>query len=77
VKHTKEASEEELERLLLQRLDRMLALGTTTAEAKSGYGLECESEMKVRGAAQAKYCCRCRRRRRCRRWQVHLLIVRR
>ena len=28
-------------------MNRMLALGTTTAEAKSGYGLECETEMKV------------------------------
>lgn len=47
VEHTKNASEKVLEELLLQRMNRMLALGTTTAEAKSGYGLECETEMKV------------------------------
>jgi imidazolonepropionase len=36
----------ELERLLLARLDRFLELGTTTVEAKSGYGLTLESELK-------------------------------
>src|SRR4029079_212204 len=40
---TRRASEEELTSLTLRRLDRMLAGGTTTAEAKSGYGLELEA----------------------------------
>lgn len=47
VRHTRDASEAELEHSLLRRLDRMLAFGTTTVEAKSGYGLECEAEMKL------------------------------
>jgi imidazolonepropionase len=63
VRHTTAATEDELERLLLQRLDRMLACGTTTCEAKSGalnllcsleqsrfcagYGLALEPEMKL------------------------------
>jgi imidazolonepropionase len=47
VRHTRDATEDELERLLLARLDRMLAAGSTTVEAKSGYGLECEAEMKL------------------------------
>eukprot|EP01129_Flabellula_baltica_P009413 TRINITY_DN3842_c0_g1_i1.p1 TRINITY_DN3842_c0_g1~~TRINITY_DN3842_c0_g1_i1.p1 ORF type:complete len:422 (+),score=101.73 TRINITY_DN3842_c0_g1_i1:1-1266(+) len=46
VRHTRESSEEELRELLVQRLDRMMKSGTTTAEAKSGYGLDLESEMK-------------------------------
>lgn len=44
VRHCKEASEEELARLLKQRLDRMLKLGTTLVEGKSGYGLELQTE---------------------------------
>ena len=40
------ASEESLLALLLTRLDRFLALGTTTVEAKSGYGLCLEDELK-------------------------------
>lgn len=43
---TRRASEEELAANTLRRLDRMLACGTTTAEAKSGYGLELETELK-------------------------------
>lgn len=35
------------------RLDLMLALGTTTVEAKSGYGLETESELKTLHATAA------------------------
>ena len=31
----------------MQRLDRMLRFGTTTIEAKSGYGLEVEAELKL------------------------------
>src|SRR4029079_3618864 len=36
----READEDELVRLVHRRLDRMLVHGTTTAEAKSGYGLD-------------------------------------
>jgi imidazolonepropionase len=43
---TRAASEEELTANTLGRLDRMLAHGTTTAEAKSGYGLSLEDELK-------------------------------
>ncbi|MHC5010647.1 MAG: imidazolonepropionase [Planctomycetota bacterium] len=41
-----DASEEELARGVRKRLDRMLLHGTTVAEAKSGYGLTTESELK-------------------------------
>lgn len=44
---TAEASEEELEQLLLKRLDRMLRFGTTLIEGKSGYGMEVATEMKM------------------------------
>eukprot|EP00048_Salpingoeca_helianthica_P013913 m.211235 g.211235 ORF g.211235 m.211235 type:complete len:445 (-) comp15559_c1_seq23:4592-5926(-) len=47
VRHTREASEGELLRLLLQRMDRMLAQGTTLVEAKSGYGLDTDTECKM------------------------------
>jgi imidazolonepropionase len=47
VNHTRKSSEEELVTLLKPRLDRMLRLGTTAIEAKSGYGLEKETEMKM------------------------------
>lgn len=46
VQATRNASEAELSRLTLQRLKRMLALGVTTVEIKSGYGLDFNSEMK-------------------------------
>lgn len=46
VNATREAEEEELRRLVLRRMDAMLAHGTTTAEAKSGYGLAFDPEMK-------------------------------
>jgi imidazolonepropionase len=46
VKATRKASKEVLKRDALKRLDRMLMWGTTTAEAKSGYGLETKSEIK-------------------------------
>lgn len=45
-KATREASEEELLSLGLQRLDEMLAFGITTVEGKSGYGLDRETELK-------------------------------
>jgi imidazolonepropionase len=41
---TRAASEEELVAAARPRLAEMLAFGTTTAEAKSGYGLELEAE---------------------------------
>lgn len=43
---TRAASEDELVALGRARLDRMLRLGTTTIEAKSGYGLRTEDELK-------------------------------
>ncbi|KFM71588.1 putative imidazolonepropionase, partial [Stegodyphus mimosarum] len=55
VKHTRQASEETLLRLLLARLEEMLRAGTTLVEAKSGYGLDPETEMKMlRVIEQAK-----------------------
>eukprot|EP00002_Diphylleia_rotans_P014990 TRINITY_DN2905_c0_g5_i1.p1 TRINITY_DN2905_c0_g5~~TRINITY_DN2905_c0_g5_i1.p1 ORF type:complete len:424 (-),score=111.73 TRINITY_DN2905_c0_g5_i1:253-1524(-) len=47
VRHTRDTSEEELLALLKARLDRMIKLGTTFVEAKSGYGLDAENEMKM------------------------------
>jgi imidazolonepropionase len=47
VGYTRQSSEEELLKLLIERLNRMLRFGTTTIEAKSGYGLETETEMKM------------------------------
>lgn len=46
VRATREASEEDLIAANLPRLRRMLENGTTTAEAKSGYGLQTDSELK-------------------------------
>jgi imidazolonepropionase len=46
VRSTRQASEEELAANVLRRMDQMLAWGTTTAEAKSGYGLNQEDELK-------------------------------
>lgn len=43
---TRAASEEELALQTRLRLDEMLACGTTTCEAKSGYGLTTESELR-------------------------------
>jgi imidazolonepropionase len=48
---TRAASEEELIALGRARLDRMLRLGTTTIEAKSGYGLSTADEVKCLRAA--------------------------
>jgi imidazolonepropionase len=44
---TRAASEAELVEQTRQRLDEMLACGTTTCEIKSGYGLSLESELKI------------------------------
>ena len=46
VRHTREASFEELYDKSFGFLDEMLALGVTTCEAKSGYGLDLENEKK-------------------------------
>jgi len=46
VEATRAASEDTLVDLTRTRLDEMLACGTTTAEAKSGYGLTTESELR-------------------------------
>jgi len=47
VRATRAASLEELVAQSRQRLDRMLAHGTTTAEVKTGYGLDTENELKM------------------------------
>src|SRR5690606_13209498 len=47
VEATRRASAEELAAQTRVRLDEMLAAGTTTAEAKSGYGLTTESEKRM------------------------------
>lgn len=46
VNATREASREDLVQLSLERLDSMLTHGTTTVEAKSGYGLNIDDELK-------------------------------
>jgi imidazolonepropionase len=46
VEATRRASEDELAALARTRLDEMLACGTTTCEAKSGYGLTTDSELR-------------------------------
>ena len=46
VKSVREATEKQLYSKSLPRIDRFLSLGTTTIEAKSGYGLDIESELK-------------------------------
>ncbi|HRH43986.1 MAG TPA: imidazolonepropionase [Pyrinomonadaceae bacterium] len=47
VKRTRESSYDELFKATYKRLDKMLAHGTTTAEIKTGYGLDYETEMKM------------------------------
>jgi imidazolonepropionase len=46
VRRVRAASKQQLIDLALPRLDRMLALGVTTTEAKSGYGLSLADEIK-------------------------------
>ena len=46
IRAVREASEEILKNSLSKRMDNFLKLGTTTVEAKSGYGLNTESELK-------------------------------
>src|SRR5262245_43581762 len=52
VRATRTASEDELVALARVRLDEMAACGTTTCEAKSGYGLTVESELRQLRAIQ-------------------------
>lgn len=54
VRATRSAGEQELVGAVRRRLDLMLAWGTTTAEAKSGYGLNLDDELKqLRAIARA------------------------
>lgn len=46
VESTRNATEEELYQLAKPRLERMVTFGVTTVEAKSGYGLNWDSELK-------------------------------
>lgn len=50
---TRRAGEDELAANVRRRLDQMLAWGTTTAEAKSGYGLSRDDELKQLRAVRA------------------------
>ncbi|HOR85393.1 MAG TPA: imidazolonepropionase [Bacillota bacterium] len=51
VRSTRSASKEELKSKAEKSLDRMLLHGTTTVEAKSGYGLDFDTEIKCLEAA--------------------------
>ncbi|WP_274629941.1 imidazolonepropionase [Arvimicrobium flavum] len=52
VKALRAASEDDLVRQSLPRLDALIAEGVTTVEIKSGYGLDLENEAKSLGAAR-------------------------
>merc|ERR1719483_2776 len=55
VDKTRAASEEELVEMVVERMKGMIRAGTTTVEAKSGYGLDTETEVKMlRVLKQAK-----------------------
>ncbi len=47
VQHTRQASQEELEAKMLERISFLASQGITTIEVKSGYGLNVESELKM------------------------------
>ena len=47
VQRTRQAGKEELFEVGKRRLDQMISLGTTTVEAKSGYGLSLKDEIKM------------------------------
>ena len=47
MRHTREASEAELIESARKRLDKMLSLGSTTVEIKTGYGLDTATELKM------------------------------
>ncbi len=50
VRAVREASDERLVEILTEHLDTMLAHGTTTAEVKSGYGLDTDTELRLLAA---------------------------
>ncbi|HEX4637859.1 MAG TPA: imidazolonepropionase [Chthoniobacterales bacterium] len=52
VEQTRAASEDELFELAKKRVDWFLKCGTTTIEAKSGYGLTLEDELKILGVVR-------------------------
>ena len=52
VEAVRDASEDELVAALCHQLDVMLAHGTTTAEVKSGYGLDTETELRMLAAIE-------------------------
>ena len=52
VKATRAASEDDLVRASLPRLDRLIAEGVTTIEIKSGYGLDLATETRMLAAAR-------------------------
>ena len=52
VKALRAASEDELVRQSLPRLDALIAEGVTTIEIKSGYGLDLDNELKIAPAAR-------------------------
>jgi imidazolonepropionase len=52
VKNVRTASEDELVRQSLPRLDALIGEGVTTIEIKSGYGLDAENEAKMLSAAR-------------------------
>ena len=47
VNHVHQATPDDLYHSLVPRLSSMMRYGTTTAEAKTGYGLDLESEVKM------------------------------
>lgn len=47
VRDTKKASDEEIEKLLLERLEILMKEGTTTCEIKTGYGLSLKDEERL------------------------------
>jgi imidazolonepropionase len=50
VRHTRSASVDDLVAQTRPRLERMFSLGTTSAEVKTGYGLDTETELKMLAA---------------------------
>jgi len=58
VNETRRATNEELLKQSKRRLDTMISHGTTTCEAKSGYGLDIETELKMLEIQkELKRCC--------------------
>ncbi|WP_285269966.1 imidazolonepropionase [Kaistella rhinocerotis] len=47
VQHTRNASEQELLKTTLERINTLISQGITTIEIKSGYGLDVENELKI------------------------------